>query len=439
MIDSMNGGFLILKCSDQRSYNRHEYRPNNYFHYLSGDQTAGSYLFLGDLPGGPFVVSMPFSNTRMMIYMGGNEPADSLKERLQADRVVEYRQVSLLMDTLLASGRPVYTDFSNHGLVEELRERAGKEAPARIRDARPMLDEMRVRKDRLEVGRIQKANNITARSLFRVLHACKPGMYEFEMEALIEGTFLEYGAAMPGFASIVASGPNSTILHYEHNKRRMLDGDLLLMDVGAEYGWYSADISRTIPVNGKFSPEQATIYQLVLDAQKAGIEALKPGNRFGDGHLAASKVLIEGLVSLGLITDPSVPWQVRFHILYPFSHFLGLEVHDVGSMGTAFADIHRSSHRDSPEGRLLEPGMVLTIEPGLYFREKGLDQIYQMFASEADSTELAAYVEAIRPAYEKFLNIGVRIEDDILITENGNLNLSRYAPREIRDIEQLMR
>jgi Xaa-Pro aminopeptidase len=286
---------------------------------------------------------------------------------------------------------------------------------------------------------MQKACNITALALTRVLKECEPGMYEFEMEALIEGTFLEYGSAMPGFNSIVGSGPNSTILHYEPNTRLMENGDLLLMDIGAEYGYYTADITRTIPVNGRFSDEQRSIYQLVLDAQLAAIEEMKPGNMYMDGHMAAKDVIVEGLSELGLITDPTSPWQIKFYILYPSSHYLGLDVHDVGEMGGSFGQFMDQTPQKSMESRVLEPGMVLTIEPGLYFREKGLDQLHEIFRDEADSIELDQFIKAVRPVYEKYMNIGVRIEDDILITSSGNINLSRYAPKEIEDIEQLMR
>ncbi len=219
----------------------------------------------------------------------------------------------------------------------------------------------------------------------------------------------------------------------------MENGDLLLMDIGAEYGYYTADITRTIPVNGRFSREQRTIYQLVLDAQLAAIDKMIPGNMFMDGHMAARKVIVEGLYSLGLITDPDSPWQIKFYILYPSSHYLGLDVHDVGEMGGSFQSFMQQTPGDSIPSRILEPGMVITIEPGLYFRENGLEQIFEIFENEADSLEIAEFVEQVSPVYEKYLNIGVRIEDDILLTREGNINLSRYAPKEISDIEQLMK
>jgi Xaa-Pro aminopeptidase len=308
-----------------------------------------------------------------------------------------------------------------------------------FRNISELVDPMRVLKTSMEVERLQKACNITALALTNVMKQCRPGMYEFEMESVIEGTFLEYGSSMPGFASIVGSGPNSTILHYEANTRNMETGDLLLMDIGAEYGYYTADITRTIPVNGKFTDEQRSIYQLVLDAQLAAIERMKPGNMFMDGHMAAKEVIVQGLSELGLITDPSSPWQIKFYILYPSSHYLGLDVHDVGDMGGSFTRFMSETPLEKIESRMLEPGMVLTIEPGLYFREGGLEQLYQLFGSEADSSEIQQFIEEVGPVYERYLNTGVRIEDDILITTGGNINLSRYAPKEIEDIEQIMR
>ena len=286
-----------------------------------------------------------------------------------------------------------------------------------------LMDEFRVIKEPLEVEYMQKACNITAMALTNVMKECKPAMYEFEMEAVIEGTFLEYGAAMPGFNSIVGSGPNSTTLHYEPNTRLMEDGDLLLMDVGAEYGYYTADITRTIPVDGKFSAKQREIYELVLEAQKAAIEQMIPGHLFTDANDTIKEVINQGLAELGLITDPESSWQVSFYTIHGTSHYLGMDVHDVGRY----------------HDRELEPGMVITIEPGIYFREKALEQAQEMFKKDADSTEIDEFVKQIAPVYEQYVNIGVRIEDDILVTTEGNINLSRYAPKEIEDIEQIMR
>jgi len=155
--------------------------------------------------------------------------------------------------------------------------------------------------------------------------------------------------------------------------------------------------------------------------------------------MAAKEVLVKGLTELGLITDPGSPWQIKFYILYPSSHYLGMDVHDVGDMDGSFSQFMEQTPQESMESRTLEPGMVLTIEPGLYFREKGLEQVHEIFKNEADSMELDQFIKEVRPVYEQYIIIGVLIEDDILITSGGNINLSRYAPKKIEDIEQIMR
>jgi len=439
LTDSLGDGYAILRSADQCSMNRHEFRPNNYFFYLTGYNAPGSYAIFGPAPGDRFTLSVPPQSIRTLIYEGSELPEEEIRARYRPDRLISFRESRMLIDSIVRSGATIYTDLSDRIFLDQLKGIAGGNDNNQFRHIGDLVDESRVFKDPLEVQFLQKACNITSMSLINVMNEVRPDMYEFEMESVIEGTFLKYGSAMPGFASIVGSGPNSTILHYEANNRKMEDGDLLLMDIGAEYGYYTADITRTIPVNGRFSPEQRTIYQLVLDAQLAAIEQMKPGKMYMDGHMAAKEVIVKGLTDLGLITDPTSPWQIKFYILYPSSHYLGLDVHDVGEMGGTFSQFMEQTPQESMESRVLEPGMVLTIEPGLYFREQGLEQIYDIFKDEADSTEIQQFIETVRPVYEQYINTGVRIEDDILITDEGNINLSRYAPKEIEDIEQIMR
>jgi len=439
LMDSLGSAYVILRSADQGSSNRHEFRPNNYFYYLTGYAARGSYAILGPGDYQDYTLSVPPQSIRTLIYEGAELSFEEIKDQFRPDRVVSYREVRGLIDSIVNTGAVIYMDRSDRTFFSDLQRMYRIEGSQDIRHIGELADPMRVLKNSTEVERIQKACNITALALTRVMKECQAGKYEFEMEALIEGTFLEYGSAMPGFPSIVGSGPNSTILHYEPNTRLMEEGDLLLMDIGAEYGYYTADITRTIPVNGKFTAEQRSIYQLVLDAQLAAIEEMKPGNMYMDGHMAAKEVIVKGLTELGLITDPGSPWQIKFYILYPSSHYLGLDVHDVGEMGGSFSQFMDQTPGESMESRVLEPGMVLTIEPGLYFREKGLEQLYDIFGDEVDSLEIAQFIKDVGPVYEQYLNIGVRIEDDILITSGGNINLSRYAPKEIEDIEQLMR
>jgi len=440
LLDSLSEGYVILRSTDESSINRHEFRPNNYFYYLTGYVAPRSYAILSSESEHPFRLSQPPHSIRSMIYDGAVLPDEQVKELYRPDELLSYHQLRGFLDSLLQTSSTIYLDRSDHFFYEEIQKRTKESAQVEIRDVSGILDEMRVIKESMEVERLQKACNITARSLTNVMKECSPGQYEFEIESIIEGTFLEYGAAMPGFSSIVGSGPNSTTMHYEPNTRLMEDGDLLLMDIGAEYGYYTADITRTIPVNGKFSVEQGAIYQLVLDAQQAAIEQMLPGNEFLESQLAARKVITEGLTQLGLVTDPDAKWQSSFYTIHGISHYLGLDVHDVGETGLTWSSYqNNSSIPKAVTSRVLEPGMVLTIEPGIYIREEGLDQIYDLYQSEVDTMEIATFVNEVKAEFEKYIHIGVRIEDDILITQDGNIVLSRYAPKKIQDIEQLMK
>lgn len=439
VLSNLEEGVVILRSNDQESYNPNEFKPNSYFYYLTGFEAPNTIALLRRHEDAPYILITQPRSIRRLIYEGEPMADEMVKTLFRPDRILSHSWFRNYLDSILQRGGPVYLDMSDRELVQQLKTMTGDQQGTALRRVSELVDELRVIKGAPEVERLQKACDITSLAIVRVMKECSPGRYEFEMESILEGTFRQYGAAMPGFPSIMGSGPNSTILHYEPNTRLMEDGELLLMDVGASYGHYTADITRTIPVNGRFSEAQRTIYQLVLDAQTAAIDSLKPGNMIGDGHRAASEVIIRGLYKLGLMTDTLSAWQARFYILYPSSHYLGLDVHDVGDYGGFFAGFGQESPRGGPESRVLEPGMVITIEPGLYFREKGLEQLYEIFGSVADSTEIDAFIGQVAPEYEKYVNIGVRIEDDILITKDGKINLSRYAPKEVEDIEQIMR
>jgi Xaa-Pro aminopeptidase len=258
-----------------------------------------------------------------------------------------------------------------------------------------LLDELRTVKTEEEMRVLQKAIDITVEAHREVMKQVQPGWAEYEIEALVEYTFKRLGAEHPGFPSIVGSAENSVILHYETNRRTTEPGDIVVIDIGAEYHGYTADITRTIPVGGRYTPEQRAIYELVYAAQEAGIEAARAGAAFYAPHQAAQRVLAEGLAELGLISGPNDQGGLRRFFMHGTSHYLGLDVHDVGSGGP------------------MAPGTVITVEPGLYI----------------------AAAEDIDP---RWWNIGVRIEDDILITENGPVILSAAAPRQIDEVEALM-
>lgn len=280
-----------------------------------------------------------------------------------------------------------------------------------VHNAAPIFAEMRLRKSPMELQFLQHAIDITAEAFGRSMAVAGRSQWEYEVEAEVEFTFKRRNADQWGYPSIVGCGPNATTLHYEESQGRIIPGSLLLMDVGAEYGHYTADITRTFPVNGKFSPEQAEIYQIVYDGQEAVARATKPGATFpNDVHNAGLEVVKDGLLKLGLITDRNSD-QYRIWFMHGTSHWLGMNVHDVGGRGVK-----------------LEPGMVFTNEPGIYIRADALDNLPK-------TPENEKFIAAVRPAFEKYKNIGVRIEDDLLVTADGATWLTANIPRSIADIE----
>jgi Xaa-Pro aminopeptidase len=299
--------------------------------------------------------------------------------------------------------------------------------PHVIEDVRPLLGELRVIKNEYEISCLRKAIDITCEAHKAVLSHAEPGMYEYEIEGLIEYTYRQQGTQEIAFPSIVASGPNATILHYSINDRKVEPGDLILMDIGASYKHYAADVTRTIPVSGKFSKEQLEIYSIVLQAQKAAIETVKPGTGLRTLNERIIHVGSKGLFELGLISDVSSKWQMRVWQMHGTSHWLGLDVHDDGPY-----DFKES------KGLVLEPGMVFTIEPGIYISRNVLENLDILFP-HIPQAERDGFIEFIRPALEKYLDIGIRIEDDILVTDHGYEVLSSSAPKEVDEIEDLMK
>jgi Xaa-Pro aminopeptidase len=246
------------------------------------------------------------------------------------------------------------------------------------------------------------------------MRAARPGAYEYEVESAIEAVYLRNGAMTPGYPSIVGSGPNATILHYSQSSRRMEAGDLLLVDAAGSYQYMTGDITRTYPVSGAFGPVQKEIYALVFEAQEAAMKAARAGNKTRDIEAASEQVIKAGLLKLGLITDASGD-QFRTWYTHGICHFIGMDVHDVG-------DYERS----------LEPGMAFVIEPGLYIREAALDAL-------EPTPQNREFIEKVRPAVQKYKDIGIRIEDSFLLTNDGLKRLSATVPRTIEEIESFMR
>ena len=279
-----------------------------------------------------------------------------------------------------------------------------------IKNVSPLFAELRLRKSPLEITLMQHAIDITTEAHERAWVAAADAKWEYEVDAQVAYTFKLRNADHWGYPSIVGCGPNATTLHYEESQGQVKPGELLLMDVGAEYDHYSADVTRTFPVNGKFSAAQAEIYQIVYDAQEAGAKVARPGANISDVNRAATEVIKDGLLKLGLITDRSSN-QYRIWFMHGTSHWLGMNVHDVGNYGTK-----------------LGPGMVFTNEPGIYIRPDALDNLPKTAENER-------FIAAVRPAFEKYKSIGVRIEDDLLITAGGVKWMTEALPRKMSEIE----
>jgi len=282
------------------------------------------------------------------------------------------------------------------------RQREGT-GPTSVIDPAEMLHERRLIKSDDELGLLRRAIEITSKGHLAAIEALRPGMYEYEIEAAIGYVFRKSGSPRCGYATIVGAGANATVLHYTANNQRIEDGDLVLIDAGAEYGYYTGDVTRTLPAGGRFSAVQAELYQLVLDAQLAAIEVIRPGATFIEPHDRAVRVLTEGLVRLGLLKGEieKLIQEGAFKKFYMHrtSHWLGMDVHDAGP------------YKVSDEWRRLAPGMVLTVEPGLYIAED---------------------IEGVDPRYR---GIGIRIEDDVLVTDEGHEVLSAGVPKTIAAIE----
>jgi Xaa-Pro aminopeptidase len=278
-----------------------------------------------------------------------------------------------------------------------------------IQNAWPLFTQLRLRKSPMELALMQHAIDISIEAHQRAQAFASQAKWEYEVDAQVAYTFKLRNADNWGYPDIVGCGPNATTLHYEESQGAVQTGQLMLMDVGAEYDHYSADVTRTFPVNGKFSKTQAEIYQIVYDAQEAAAKASKPGATLSDAHRASLEVIKDGLLKLGLITDRNSE-QYRLWFMHGNGHWLGMNVHDVGG------------------GARFEPGMTFTNEPGIYVRMDALDNLPK-------SPENEKFIAAIRPAFEKYKGIGVRIEDDMVITPEGVRWMTAALPRSIADVE----
>ena len=402
--------FKAKDFSNRSNDVNYAYRQESNFLYLTGCEEPRAYLLLcpegvkiGDAAP---VKEVFFIRPKARSAAGESLGLEGAKAQLGFETVLPGTDLLSVAKSALAGKKTLYYAASNPDLVSdpllEKRTIISREVKIELQAGFPDLEiktlyaalgELRSIKSPAELALLQKAIDATAVAHVEAMKSCEPGMFEYELQAVIEYCFAKNGAEYQGFPSIVGSGPNSCILHYDANRRKMQDGDVVVMDIGAEYHGYSADITRTMPVNGTFSPAQRQIYEIVLQAQEEAIKLMKPGVTV-EHSMKATEVIAEGLMKLGLIKEKT---EVNRYYMHGLSHGIGLDVHDMGRFGGP-----------------LQPGMVLTVEPGIYIPEGS-------------------------PCDRKYWNIGVRIEDDVLITPEGNKIITAAAPKSIKDIEALMK
>jgi Xaa-Pro aminopeptidase len=430
---AMSDGVLIALGGHEPAEDFLSFYPVPSFYYLTGVTEPEAVL----------VLVKRQSAVTMMLFVQPRDPAREVwtGTRLGADGMtratgIPSRTIDGLrsaLDSLLASGGTlsVVGDLSGDGFAtrdEQFVTALQHDHPAlQVVVANDLVEHLRMRHSASELALERKAIDITVRAQHDAISTIRPGMNEFEVQALIEYTFRRNGADRPSFASIVGSGPNSTALHYSANDRFMRAGDVVVMDIGASYRGYAADVTRTVPVSGTFSPEQRAVYQIVRETQRAAEQVAKLGASSGDMDAAANGVLSAGLARLGLIESPNAVYdagsgecrrrvatgcsQFSLYYFHALGHAIGLEVHD-------------------PTSFRIEPGSTFTIEPGIYVRPSVLEEL-------PGTPRNRAMIAKLRSAVLRYANIGVRIEDDYFATDAGVEWISR-GPRELNEIEQLM-
>lgn len=412
------GSIALIPAAFETPRNRdvqYPFRQDSDFYYLTGFPEPEAVAVLAPGHEQEFSLFCRERDPEMEIWHGRRVGQEGVIARYGANHAHPIGEIDEHLPPLLENRQRVFYSIGYNPAFDQqvmswvnqirARSRSGVRAPGEFIALEHVLHEMRLYKDLAEIAVMREAGRITAEAHGRAMAVCKPGMMEYEIEAEILRTFLRRGGGW-AYPSIVGGGANGCILHYTENNAPLRDGELLLIDAGTEVDGYASDITRTFPINGRFSPEQRVLYQLVLAAQQAAIDQVRPGQPWNAFHDAAVRVLTEGLVELGLLEGE--PDQLieeekykKFY-MHKTGHWLGMDVHDVGDykMGDAW--------------RNLEPGMVTTVEPGLY---------------------IPAGTEGVD---ERWWNIGIRIEDDVLVTATGNEILSAGVPKEIDAIEALV-
>jgi Xaa-Pro aminopeptidase len=395
----------------------YRFRQDSDFYYLTGFNEPDALAVVAPGREERYTLFVRPRDKEKETWTGRRAGVEGARESYGADAAFPVEEFEAKLAELLDGARTLYYRLGNgHPDLDQtiIRGLARMRAmgwrkvrpPQTITDPGVLLHEMRLVKTAEEVALMQRSADIASEAHREAMRAARPGVREYEIEALIEYVFRRRGAAGPAYNTIVGSGANATILHYINNDAELRDGDLLLIDAGAEYEGFASDITRTFPVNGRFNAAQRDIYQLVLDCQEECIRMAAPGVTQDEMHQHSVELLTEGMVRLGLLKGETGKLieeeQYKKFYMHRLGHYLGLDVHDVGAY-----------HREG-QPRPVEPGMVMTVEPGLY---------------------VAADAEDIP---DKYRGIGVRIEDDVLITEGGHRVLTEKAPKQVEEIEALM-
>ncbi|EOV9546778.1 Xaa-Pro aminopeptidase [Cronobacter sakazakii] len=392
------------------------YRQNSDFWYFTGFNEPEAVLVLikSDETHSHSVIFNRLRDKTAEIWFGRRLGQEAAPAKLGVDRALAFNEIDEQLYQLLngldvvyhAQGEYAYADTIVFTALDKLRRgaRQNLSAPATLTDWRPWVHEMRLFKSPEELAVMRRAGEISALAHTRAMQKCRPGMYEYQLEGEILHEFTRHGARFPSYNTIVGGGENGCILHYTENESQLRDGDLVLIDAGCEYKGYAGDITRTFPVNGKFTPAQRAVYDIVLESLETALRLFRPGTSIQDVTGDVVRVMVKGLIGLGILkgdVEQLVAENAhRPYFMHGLSHWLGLDVHDVGFYGP-------------DRSRILAPGMVITVEPGLYI------------APDADVPE-------------EYRGIGIRIEDDIVITETGNENLTASVVKSADDIEALM-
>tara|TARA_Y100001934_G_scaffold174960_1_gene207237 strand:- start:341 stop:1654 length:1314 start_codon:yes stop_codon:yes gene_type:complete len=390
------------------------YRQDSNFYYLSGYEEPESILLIRPYAKKDnFIIFCRDRDPLKEQWDGFRSGQTGAVQDFGADKSLSISSVDSLMPELLEGAKNIYYSMSSPcGLdqrintwVDQIRlnTRAGAEPPQNLLSLDSVIHEMRLLKSDEEIEVMKQAAEITTEAHIRAMKAVKPGMFEYQLEAEYLYAFNKNGARAPAYNSIVGGGNNACILHYVENNSELKDGDVVLVDAGCEYKYYASDVTRTFPVNGSFTEEQKQIYSVVLEAHKQSMGQLKPGNKWNLAHEKSVEVIVEGLIDLGIIKSSKKEaidtGEYSKYYMHRIGHWLGMDVHDVGS------------YKQDGDWRDLEPGMVMTIEPGIYI------------------------LDSLEGVEDKWKGIGVRIEDDVLVTKKGFEVLTPDIPRSIEEVE----